>query len=386
MIPLPRKPITAILLSLLALSALQVEFIPRVYAGTRTSAINSALNWLITHQLSDGSYGFFTEPQTAPAANALWIRYRDVSNVQLSYTWLKNRIQNSSTWFWGGGGNLAEADIPGEILYSFDVGQHLQMLNLLSSVATNLTKFQQSNGGFLGYYDTNSNKQVTSSVDTAMALGGLINAKAISTIKEQAAVNYLFSLENPDGSFNLTSTVRSNSLYSLGPEPASITALVLLVFKDASYNLSDPHVSSALNFLKQQANSNFGGHLYAASLCALAFTAFDRPSEVPIAVNFILSHQNADGGFSDTIRSSAVSNALDTGWAAVALQLAGLIGDVNLDGMVNILDLVSVAIAFQATPSSPTWNPHADVDADGLVNILDLTAVAIHFGETADSL
>jgi prenyltransferase beta subunit len=385
-IPLHRKPLSAILLSFLVLTALPTGLIPRVYAGTRTSAINSALNWLITNQHSDGSYGSFTEHETAPAANALWIRYRDVSSVQLSYTWLKNQIQNSSIWFWGGGGNIAEADIPGEILYSFDVGQHLQMLNYLSSVATNLTKFQQSNGGFLGYYDTNLNKQVTSSVDTAMALWGLINAKSVSVSKVQAGVSYLLSLQNSDGSFNLTSTVRSNSLYSLGPEPISITALVLLLLKDASYIISDAHVSSALNFLAKEAGANFGGHVYAASLSALAFTAFDKPTGISMAVSFVLSHQNPDGGFSDIIRSSAVSNPLDTGWAAVALQLAGLIGDVNLDGTVNILDLVGIAIAFQAIPGSPTWNPHADVDADGVVNILDLTAAAVHFGQTADSL
>jgi hypothetical protein len=385
-IPLHGKPLSAILLSVLVLTALPAGLIPRVYAGTRTSAINSALNWLTTNQHSDGSYGFFTEPETAPAANALWIRYRDAPSVQLSYTWLKNQIQNSSTWFWGGGGNLAEADIPGEILYSFDIGQHLQMLNHLSSVATNLTKFQQSNGGFLGYYDTNSNKQVTSSVDTAMALWGLISAKAISTTRQQAAVNYLFSLQNPDGSFNLTSTVRSNSLYSLGPEPISITALVLLILKDSSFDNADSRVSSALNFLSRAVAASFNGHVYAASLSSLAFTMFYQPSNVASAVGFVLSHQNTDGGFRDTIRSSAGSNALDTGWAAIALQLAGLFGDANLDGTVDIIDLAIIAFAYQATPTSPNWIPHADVDGNGVVNIIDIAIAAFYFDKTADSL
>ena len=42
------------------------------------------------------------------------------------------------------------------------------------------------------------------------------------------------------------------------------------------------------------------------------------------AQKYITSAQNPDGGFRDVVRFSASSNALDTGWAAVALQLAGL--------------------------------------------------------------
>lgn len=47
--------------------------------------------------------------------------------------------------------------------------------------------------------------------------------------------------------------------------------------------------------------------------------------------------------------------------------------DVNADGVVNILDLVSVAAAFGGT------DPAADVNADGRVDILDLTLIAQNF-------
>ncbi len=216
---------------------------------------------------------------------------------------------------------MAEADVPGEILYSFDVSQHFSMLNHLSSVTANLTKFQQSNGGFFGYYDTTLNKQVTSSVDTDMALWGLVKAGSISPSNQQSAVNYLFSLQNPNGSFNLTSSVASNSLYSLGPEPISITALTVLVLRDVGFTIADSHVSSALSFLQTAASGNFSGHIYAAALSLLAFTDFSEPTQASLAQSFIVQHQNTDGGFRDIIRSSTGSNALDTGWAAIALQL-----------------------------------------------------------------
>lgn len=301
----------------------EVDLLQSAEALTQNDAITAAINWLMVNQQSNGSYGIFTESQTAPAAYAMWIRFQDTAKVLLSYNWLKNQLQNYSTWFWSGVGAVNESDVPGEILYTFSQSQNLHLLNLLPGVASNLTKFQQkSNGGFLGYHD-NSGKQVTSSVDTAMALLGLISSNNISPANEQSAVNYLLSLQNPDGSFNLTKTIRSTSLYSLGPEPISITALVTLALEEASLGIGNSTIISALNFLVTSASANFNGHVYAAALSLLVFSGFSDVSEATIADTFILQQQNSDGGFRDTIRGSTGSNALDTGWATVALQLGG---------------------------------------------------------------
>ena len=304
---------------------MEVNLIQSAEALSQNDSIAAAISWLMLHQQSDGSYGSFTEPQTAPAAYAMWIRFQDTAKVLLSYNWLKNQLQNSTTWFWGGGGNLAEADIPSEILYTFSHSQNLQLLSRLSGVTANLTKFQQPNGGFLGYFDTSSNKQVTSSVDTAMALLGLVSSNSIPATKKQSAVNYLVSLQDPNGSFNLTKTVQSNSLYSLGPEPIGITALVILALREASMSMGNSTIISALNYLVASASSNFGGHVYAAALSLLVFSGFSDAGSAAIADNFLLQQQNTDGGFRDIIRSSSGSNALDTGWAATALQLGGSI-------------------------------------------------------------
>jgi hypothetical protein len=56
-------------------------------------------------------------------------------------------------------------------------------------------------------------------------------------------------------------------------------------------------------------------------------------------------------------------------------------GDVNFDGVVDILDAVTVALAFGATPSDPHWNRSADVNGDLTVDLFDLAPVALHFGE-----
>ena len=52
--------------------------------------------------------------------------------------------------------------------------------------------------------------------------------------------------------------------------------------------------------------------------------------------------------------------------------------DVNSDGTVNILDLVTVAGQFGQSGN----DLDGDVNGDGMVNILDLVIIAGHFGET----
>ncbi len=56
--------------------------------------------------------------------------------------------------------------------------------------------------------------------------------------------------------------------------------------------------------------------------------------------------------------------------------------DINSDHVVNIIDLVMVAIAFGSNPTTINWNPNADLNRDNMVNILDLVAVAVNFGRT----
>src|SRR5207245_4037372 len=125
-------------------------------------------------------------------------------------------------------------------------------------------------------------------------------------------------------------TIVSDPIYSQGPEPVSITALVLLALKDASssYNVNEVHVSSVLNFLTNAisgnvtASSDHKGHVYAASLSALAFNAFGRAPQAAAAVAFVSSNQNSDGGFGDMVRAhQGSSNALDRAWAAIRLRV-----------------------------------------------------------------
>lgn len=66
------------------------------------------------------------------------------------------------------------------------------------------------------------------------------------------------------------------------------------------------------------------------------------------------------------------------GWVVVTIP-----GDLNADGIVNILDGILLSNAFNSVPGTPTWNANADINGDNVVNILDAIIFANHFGQTS---
>jgi len=60
-----------------------------------------------------------------------------------------------------------------------------------------------------------------------------------------------------------------------------------------------------------------------------------------------------------------------------------LLGDVNGDKLVDIFDIVRVAIAFGAQSLDPRWDLQADVNPDSIIDIFDIVTVALHLNESA---
>jgi hypothetical protein len=58
-----------------------------------------------------------------------------------------------------------------------------------------------------------------------------------------------------------------------------------------------------------------------------------------------------------------------------------ILGDLNGDFKVSLLDLLILAYAYKSTPSDPRWNPNADIDGNGVVGLTDLVILAAHYGQ-----
>ncbi len=56
--------------------------------------------------------------------------------------------------------------------------------------------------------------------------------------------------------------------------------------------------------------------------------------------------------------------------------------DINHDLKIDILDMVTIAASYHASPPYYQWNPHADiVEPFGIIDLLDIVACTIHYGE-----
>lgn len=59
-----------------------------------------------------------------------------------------------------------------------------------------------------------------------------------------------------------------------------------------------------------------------------------------------------------------------------------LVGDVNGDGAVDILDLSIIGMAYGAREGDPRYNSDADINKDGFIDLRDLAFVTRNFGST----
>ncbi len=57
-------------------------------------------------------------------------------------------------------------------------------------------------------------------------------------------------------------------------------------------------------------------------------------------------------------------------------------GDVNGDKIVNIIDILKVAVHFGETPETPNYDLFSDVNFDYRINIVDVLTIAVNFGDT----
>ena len=86
------------------------------------------------------------------------------------------------------------------------------------------------------------------------------------------------------------------------------------------------------------------------------------------------------GNYSVTLNVTDNQGGLSTAVANITIQLKG---DLNSDGLVNILDISLIGIAYNSRPGDPNWNPKVDFDKNNFINIIDLTQVAIEYGSKA---
>jgi hypothetical protein len=305
------------------------------------SAFNesAALPFLKTQQSSDGSFDAWFPPHTALAAIALNGAEANSSAAWNASAWMIADLQNSASWSW------AEADIPGTEIYSLALTGNANA-SALSGAYSQLLSMQAPSGGFIGWWTSSGTLEDAAS--TSFSVLGLNAAGAMPPTNATLAKNYLLSLQNADGTFNLTTTIENNSLSSLAPNKISATAIALLALQALGENSSGPQAALGLSFLKNSTDSCFGNEslAYSAAASALAFDAMGESAYASKALNYLKTLQKSDGSFLDSLRSPYSGSALDTGTALHAFQ------------KINETSELPSCLAPLATPTpSPTTSP-----------------------------
>ena len=59
--------------------------------------------------------------------------------------------------------------------------------------------------------------------------------------------------------------------------------------------------------------------------------------------------------------------------------------DVDGSGVVDIVDVANIALAFGSTRGDARYDPRLDLNFDGKIDIIDVALVAFYFGRTVGS-
>ena len=182
-----------------------------------------------------------------------------------------------------------------------------------------------------------------------------------------------------DVEVNVTTIVNLYAFdFNLTYDPAIIEALTVKVepFFNGSYSVVEQIIKNEVGFVFVRVNSispsaNGSGTLARVTFkvkkgvvwpdpaltCNIAFYDSKLLREGPVEI----AHDAVDGTYSyEPIK-----------------------GDLNMDGLVELYDLVRTAQAFGSKLGDSDWDPFADLIRDDVINILDIIVVASNFGSTS---
>jgi hypothetical protein len=104
-------------------------------------------------------------------------------------------------------------------------------------------------------------------------------------------------------------------------------------------------------------------------------------------VNFTWNTSSFEkGNYTITAQATAVPGETDAGDNSLVWAVAvGLVGDVDNNGIVDMLDVYSIALRFGAIVGQTHYISNCDIDDNNIINMLDLYTTAMHYGQTGIS-
>ena len=134
---------------------------------------------------------------------------------------------------------------------------------------------------------------------------------------------------------------------------------------------------------------NVGSYTENFNITAYASTTIIETQEVSLLsgqFETITFEWNTSGFSLGNYTIKAVAEAVDnetvmTDNVIYEIIHVSILGDINADGIVNILDVAIAARAFGSKLGDPSWNSNSDMNDDGQINILDIAIFAKEYGK-----
>jgi hypothetical protein len=133
----------------------------------------------------------------------------------------------------------------------------------------------------------------------------------------------------------------------------------------------------------------FNVTVYANTTIVGTQTVNNLPNGTSTVLNFIWNTTGfAEGNYTISAyawpvpgETNTADNTFTDGTIYVGAQM--LQGDINQDGIVDILDAIILSGSFNSEPGTPRWNANADLNGDGIIDIYDAITLAQNYGKTA---
>jgi hypothetical protein len=129
-------------------------------------------------------------------------------------------------------------------------------------------------------------------------------------------------------------------------------------------------------------------HILIPAAIAKRYTAYSSldPDYEPVTGPLTESFHNYLERSMNELKKNGFQVTMNEDEMNVYVRRAGATPDLNKDGIVNILDITIVAVAFNSKPGNSNWNPTADLDGNSIVNIIDIAIVAEQYGRTMTTI
>jgi hypothetical protein len=88
--------------------------------------------------------------------------------------------------------------------------------------------------------------------------------------------------------------------------------------------------------------------------------------------------------YTGTITVTAMVSGTQNSPQEVTAKLCNLLGDLNCDCVVNVVDIMQVASRWRCLSGEDCYDERFDLDKDGDIDIVDIMMVAVHWGETCE--